>query len=154
MPLSVLAGRSKFMERIANGSVVHAGTLNGNPLSLAAAHAAIEVLATGSGSIYPHLRARANRLREGIGAALRDAGAPVSISGDGPLFQVSFLDKPAENYRDTLRARTDWYGDFAMGLLDKGVLTLPDGRWYVSVAHTDEDIDRTLEAVRALCGHA
>jgi glutamate-1-semialdehyde 2,1-aminomutase len=154
MPLSVLAGRSEFMQWIANGTVVHAGTLNGNPLSLAAARAAIEVLAAGNGSIYPDLRARANRLRGGIGAALREAGVPVSISGDGPLFQVSFVDKPAENYRDTLRARTDWYADFSMGLLDKGVLTLPDGRWYISAAHTDEDIDRTLEAVRALCAHA
>jgi glutamate-1-semialdehyde 2,1-aminomutase len=142
------------MQWIANGTVVHAGTLNGNPLSLAAARATIEVLAAGNGSIYPDLRARANRLRGGIGAALREAGVPVSISGDGPLFQVSFVDKPAENYRDTLRARTDWYADFSMGLLDKGVLTLPDGRWYISAAHTDEDIDRTLEAVRALCAHA
>jgi glutamate-1-semialdehyde 2,1-aminomutase len=128
--------------------------LNGNPLSLAAARATIEVLAAGSGSIYPDLRARANRLREGIAVALRETGVPVSTSGDGPVFQVSFLDKPAETYRDTLRARADWYADFAMGLLDRGVLTLPDGRWYVSAVHTDEDIDRTLEAVHALCRHA
>ena len=153
MPLSVLAGRSEFMERIANGSVVHAGTLNGNPLSLAAARATIGVLAAENGSVYPDLRARANRLREGIAGAFEEAGVAVSVSGDGPLFQVSFLDKPAENYRDTLGARTDWYADFAIGLLDQGVLALPDGRWYVSVAHTDEDIDRTLDAVRALCRH-
>jgi len=151
VPLSVLAGRSEYMQRIASGEVIHAGTLNGNPLSLAAARAAIEVLAAGDGSIYIGLRSRADRLRDGIEDALNNAGLPVTTSGDGPLFQVSFTDAPAKNYRDTLRAQTGLYADFAMGLLDQGVLTLPDGRWYVSAAHTEEDIDRTLEAVRSLC---
>jgi glutamate-1-semialdehyde 2,1-aminomutase len=151
VPLSVLAGRSVYMQRIASSEVVHAGTLNGNPLSLAAARAAIEVLAAGDGSIYPGLRSRADRLRDGIAGALNKAGFPVTTSGDGPLFQVSFTDAPARNYRDTLRAQTGLYADFAMGLLDRGVLTLPDGRWYVSAAHTEEDIDRTLEAVRSIC---
>jgi glutamate-1-semialdehyde 2,1-aminomutase len=82
---------------------------------------------------------------------MKDAGIPIVTSGDGPVFQVSFMSEPAKNYRDTLRARSDLYADFAMGLLDLGVLTLPDGRWYVSAVHTDEDIDRTLEAVRSLC---
>ena len=154
VPLSVLAGRAEFMQRIADGEVIHAGTLNGNPLSLAAARATIEVLAANDGSIYPRLRARAERLREGIEGSLKETGLAVITSGDGPVFQVSFMDAAAKNYRDTLRARTDLYADFAMGLLDNGVLTLPDGRWYVSTVHTDEDIDRTLDAVRALCTHS
>jgi glutamate-1-semialdehyde 2,1-aminomutase len=151
MPLSVLAGRAEFMQKIASGEVVHAGTLNGNPLSLAAARATIDVLAAENGGIYPALRARAARLRQGIEGALKDAGFAIATSGDGPVFHVSFMDAPAKNYRDTLRARVDLYADFAMGLLDKGVLTLPDGRWYVSAVHSDDDIDRTLDAVRSLC---
>lgn len=151
VPLSVLAGRLEYMQRIASGGVIHAGTLNGNPLSLAAARAAIEVLAAGDGSIYKDLRSRADRLRTGIENTLNNAGFPVTTSGDGPLFQVSFTDAPARNYRDTLRVQTNLYADFAMGLLDQGILTLPDGRWYVSAAHTEEDIDHTLEAVRSLC---
>jgi glutamate-1-semialdehyde 2,1-aminomutase len=156
VPLSVLAGRSEFMELIASGKVVHAGTLNGNPLCLAAARATIEVLAedNGNGSVYRGLRARADRLREGIARALKETGLSVILSGDGPVFQVSFMDEPASNYRETLRARTELYADFILGLLDHGVLVLPDGRWYVSTAHTDEDIDRTLEAVRAVCAHS
>jgi glutamate-1-semialdehyde 2,1-aminomutase len=149
VPLSVLAGKSEFMQKIANGEVIHAGTLNGNPLSLAAARATIEVLS--ADRVYPSMRAKADRLRAGIEGAMKDAGIPVVTSGDGPVFQISFMDATAKNYRDTLRARTDFYADFAMGLLDLGVLTLPDGRWYVSAVHTDEDIDRTLEAVRSLC---
>ena len=97
---------------------------------------------------------RADRLRDGIADALKPTGLPVVLSGDGPVFQVSFMDEPAKNYRETLRARTDLYADFLLGLLDHGVLVLPDGRWYVSAVHTDEDIDRTLEAVRAVCAHS
>jgi len=149
VPLSVLAGRSQFMQKIANGEVIHAGTLNGNPLALAAARATIGVLS--ADDVYPSMRAKAARLRAGIEGAMKDAGIPIVTSGDGPVFQISFMSEPAGNYRDTLRARTDLYADFAMGLLDLGVLTLPDGRWYVSAVHTDEDIDRTLDAVRALC---
>ena len=61
------------------------------------------------------------------------------------------MEEAARNYRETLRAKSSLYSDFALGLLDNGVLVLPDGRWYVSAVHTDEDIDRTLEAVHSVC---
>jgi glutamate-1-semialdehyde 2,1-aminomutase len=54
--------------------------------------------------------------------------------------------QPARTYRDTLTANAAQYSDFAMGMLDEGILLLPDGRWYVSIAHTDADIDFTLSA--------
>jgi glutamate-1-semialdehyde 2,1-aminomutase len=151
VPLSALAGRQEFMKHIADGEVAHAGTLNGNPLSLAAARATLGVLAAGNGSLYHLMRARADRLREGINAALQKAGLQVVLSGDGPVFQISFMEKPARNYRDTLAADTAIYSDFAVALLNRGVLVLPDGRWYVSAAHSEEDIDRTLEVVRSVC---
>jgi len=151
VPLSVLAGRRELMEHIAAGEVVHAGTLNGNPLALAAARATLNVLEAENGRIYPAMRARADRLREGIGAAFQAAGIRVVLSGDGPVFQISFMEMPARNYRDTLAAQSAVYSDFAIALLNRGVLVLPDGRWYVSAAHSEEDIDRTLEAVRSVC---
>lgn len=150
VPLSVLAGKSEFMQKISDGEVIHAGTLNGNPLSLAAARATIGVLS--ADAVYPGMRAKADRLRAGIEVAMKNAGIPIVTSGDGPVFQIAFMEAAAKNYRDTLRARTDLYADLAMGLLDLGVLTLPDGRWYVSAVHTDEDIERTLDAVHTLCG--
>ena len=62
------------------------------------------------------------------------------------------MEKPARNYRETLRgAEFDCIATLPWRLLDKGVLVLPDGRWYVSAVHTDEDIDRTLEAVHSVC---
>ena len=152
VPLSVLAGRYQYMQPIASGKVLHAGTLNGNPLCLAAAFATIEVLAANDGALYGPLRSHADRLRTAIAEALRKAGFSVITSGDGPVFHVSFMDQSASNYRDTLRARSGLYEDFALALLNRGVLVLPDGRWYVSAAHTEDDIDHTIEAVQSICG--
>ncbi|MCC6340699.1 MAG: glutamate-1-semialdehyde 2,1-aminomutase [Bryobacterales bacterium] len=152
LPLSVLAGRREFMDWIADGRVVHAGTLNGNPVALGAARATLGVLAENDGAVYSGMWARGEALRHGIAAALRRAGLPVQTSGGGPVFQVSFQPSPAREYRDTLAADKAIYSDFAMALLDEGVMVLPDGRWYVSAAHTDSDVERTLAAVRAAAG--
>ena len=56
------------------------------------------------------------------------------------------MSRPARNYRETLDADKQLYSDFALALLDEGVLALPDGRWYMSTAHTDEQIAATLAA--------
>ncbi len=152
LPLSVLAGRREFMDWIADGRVVHAGTLNGNPVALGAAKAALSVLAENDGAVYGDMWRRGEALREGIAAALRGAGLTVQTAGGGPVFQVSFQTSPAREYRDTLAADKAIYSDFAMALLDEGVMVLPDGRWYVSAVHTDADVERTLAAVRAAAG--
>jgi glutamate-1-semialdehyde 2,1-aminomutase len=146
-PLSVLAGKREYMELIGNGKVIHAGTLNGNPLCLAAANAALDYLAGDGGSIYKALHQRGERLRTGIESILRNAGLEVVTNGAGPVFDVSFMTRKARNYRDTLAADRTLYSDFALALLDEGILVLPDGRWYLSAAHTDEDLNTTLEAV-------
>jgi len=62
-------------------------------------------------------------------------------SGEGPVFQISFMSRTARTYRDTLAANKALYSDFALALLDEGVLVLPDGRWYISTAHQDGDIN-------------
>jgi len=147
-PLSVLAGPAEVMDGIANGAVVHAGTLNGNPVALAAAQATLTALAANDGAVYDQLWARGERLRIGMEAALRGAGQRVVTSGGGPVFHLSFMDKPARTYRETLSADMAAYGAFGMALLDEGVLALPDGRWYISTAHTEADIDSTLAAVK------
>jgi glutamate-1-semialdehyde 2,1-aminomutase len=149
-PLSVLAGKREYMDLIALGKVVHAGTLNGNPLSLAAARAALTVLAADNAVAYKHLHRRGERLRSGLESALRLAGLPVVSNGVGPVFHLAFSERPARNYRDTLQADTVLYSDFAIGLLDEGVMVLPDGRWYLSTAHTDDDIEATIAAAKRI----
>jgi glutamate-1-semialdehyde 2,1-aminomutase len=151
MPLSVLAGKQEYMDLIAAGRVVHAGTLNGNPIALTAANVALDILSANSAAIYSTLHARGERLRLGMERLLGDHGLPVVTNGEGAVFHISFQSRRPVTYRDTMQANSALYSDFALALLDEGLFVLPDGRWYLSTAHTEEDIDMTLQAVgRAL----
>lgn len=150
MPLSVLAGKREYMDLIASGKVVHAGTLNGNPVALASAKAALDVLAADNGAIYSELRRRGEALRTGLERILRFRGFPAVTNGEGAAFHLSFQDSKPRNYRETLAANVALYSDFALALLDEGVFVLPDGRWYLSAAHSDEDIHDTLAAVQRI----
>lgn len=147
-PLSVLAGRRQYMDLIESGKVVHAGTLNGNLIALSAARAALTFLMRDADAIYANLFRQGERLRAGILSILRERGHQVCAAGNGPVFHLAFIARQPRNYRDLLAADSRTYRDFLLALLDEGVLPLPDGRWYLSTAHTDGDIDATLEAVR------
>lgn len=151
--LSVLGGRTEWMKWIADGTVVHAGTLNGNPLALAYAKATLSVLERNHGTVLQAIERNGQRLRIGLERILQDSGYLVVTQGVGSVFQLSFMDTPANEYRDTLRADKMLYQDFSIALLDEGILTLPDGRWYISAAHTELDIDTTLAAVRRAVRH-
>ena len=87
-------------------------------------------------------------LRLGLQSKLRKYGLPAVTNGEGAVFHLSFADRVARTYRETLEADTSLYSDFAISLLDEGILVLPDGRWYLSTAHTDQDIEDTLAAVQ------
>lgn len=145
LPLSALAGKSELMSLIADGKVVHAGTLNGNPICLAAAKAAL--LELEKPGTYEALWANGETLRTGIQQRLSSAGYQVITSAAGPVFHLSFSSTQARTYRQTLDADNALYSDFALALLDEGVMVLPDGRWYLSTAHSVADIDATLAAV-------
>jgi glutamate-1-semialdehyde 2,1-aminomutase len=147
LPFSVLAGRSEYMRLIASGEVVHAGTLNGNPLILSGAKAAIEELRRNQDTIYPRMRRLGEKLAAGTVEAFVAAGIPAVSTGDGPVFTIHLQDRKPHNYRDTLASDKQRWSDFVLALLDEGVVILPDGRWYISAAHTDADIDQTLAAV-------
>lgn len=155
VPLSVLAGRHEYMRLIAGGEVVHAGTLNGNPLCLAAAKAAIEQLSGERDVLYPRLRSLGDRLATGLVSAFHAAGIAAVATGDGAVFAIHLQLTPPASYSDTLQADRQTYSDFLLALLDEGVIALPDGRWYISAAHTEAEIEATLAAAgRALGGQS
>lgn len=147
LPLSVLAGHDDYMSWIAEGKVVHAGTLNGNPLALAAAVASLRALTPG---VYTRLDQLGRVLRSGLEEALRAKGVPVVTTGEGAVFQLHFQAETPREYRDTLAANKALYADFLLALLDAGVLALPDGRWYLSAAHGEDVVEETLRRVRGL----
>jgi glutamate-1-semialdehyde 2,1-aminomutase len=146
-PLSVLAGRKSFMQPIADGRVIHAGTLNSGVSSVAASLATLGVLERER--VHARLFRLGSRLMEGLRAAARETGHSMRVQGPGPMFHAGFtsLDR-AKEYRDLFRYDRPKYAAFVSALQDRGVRLIGRGLWYVSAAHTDDDIDRAVEVVR------
>lgn len=149
-PLSCLGGRRDIMEMIASGGVVHAGTFNGNPLGVAAALATLDELERDGGAAYRRLTTTGQRLMRGIREVATARGIPVLLQGPGPVFYMWFTDAPSvTDYRSSARVSRESYHRFSAALLASGVRVIPGGRWYVTCSHTEEDVDRTIEAVGA-----
>jgi glutamate-1-semialdehyde 2,1-aminomutase len=150
-PLSVVAGSDKIMRLIEQQQVVHAGTFNGNPISLAAANATLEVIGANGGKVLSDIETRGARLIKGIRSLAANTALPILINGVGSAFHVAFTSRQEMlNYQDTLEASPAARDVFVETMLNSGVYLLPDGRWYVSDAHTDEDVDFTLTRVAAI----
>ena len=140
------------MDLIVDGGVVFGGTFNGNPLALAAARATIDALSARQGAPL----ARANRPGEELMSGLRESaqtlGMPLTVCGFGAAFAVHFSERqPLLAYRDTLKDDRERLRTFLLHMLEEGVYALPDGRFYVSTAHSEDDIEETKRVVhRAL----
>ncbi|GBC83152.1 Glutamate-1-semialdehyde 2,1-aminomutase [bacterium HR10] len=149
-PVSCLAGKREIMEQISTLSVVHAGTYNANPVSLAAAWATLQELEQNREMHYQNLFTLGQTLMRGIAEIAERKGRRVVIQGLGPMFHVAFTTRPrirdARDYRDV---ETVEYAAFAYRLQERGVRIIPRGIWYLSTAHTEDDIAQTLESVAA-----
>jgi len=146
--LSAVGGRREIMELVAEQKVPHAGTFNGNPLSLAAAKATLETLAANQGAALEQVRKSGERLMQGIADSAQAADIPVLVNGIGSCFHVAFTTRnQMQNYRDTLDSDVEARDEFLLALLAAGIYLMPDGRWYVSAVHTEQDITQTLATV-------
>ncbi len=143
--VSVLAGKASLMDEIAALATVHAGTYNSNPPCMAACKAALGLLE--SGDLHRRIFARGEALMAGLRDLGRKAGKKLSVRGLPPCFHVSF-GEPEEpvDYRTYARRDAAAHDRFWVALQENGVRIVPEGTWFVSAAHTDEDVDRTLEA--------
>jgi len=146
MPLSAVAGSAEVMEVVADGRVAHVGTFNCAPPA-----AALDVYRERSPQMYAQLDRTAATLADGLAAAAADVGLPLKIHRVGPLVQTFFLDPatPVEQYADTLAADSARFARFAERMLERGVNVLPRGWWFLSTAHTTEDIELTVQAARS-----
>jgi glutamate-1-semialdehyde 2,1-aminomutase len=148
-PLSVVAGRKDIMRLIAEHRVLHGGTFNGNPISLAAAEASLKILAGQRGAALKRIKNTGESLIQGIRELAVELNVPILINGVGAVFHLSFTDRQEmHNYRDTLDCSIEARDEFVKGMLQSGVYLLPDGRWYVSAAHSVRDAEKTLDSVR------
>jgi len=147
-PLAALGGPAKIMSLIATGEVMHAGTFNGNPIGMAATLATLETLRENGGKVFQGMIHRGKRLMEGIREAAKKFKQQLLVNGRETAFHVHFTPKTELfEYRDLLANDWNKYNYFQKRLIDFGVRVIFRGNWYLSAAHTEEDISYTLEQV-------
>ena len=143
-PISVIAGKRKYMQLMTEGKVIHAGTMNSCNPCIAAATATIEVLE--NEKVHEKIFRLGKRLMDGLIAIKDELGINMLVQGPGPMFHVSFtaIDKITE-YRDVFQLDTEKSKLFIQGMHNEGIRTIGRGLWYISNAHTVEDIDYALK---------
>ncbi len=145
-PVAAIMGRADLLDMFVTGGVLHGGTFNAQPVTMAAMVATQKALTP---QMYETASQRGVRLKDGIRDILKAAGHKAQVTGFELMFHVGFgLDAPARNYRDLLKSDKALYVKFAHALLKRGVRALERGAWFVSFEHDDGVIDATLEAVR------
>ncbi len=149
-PVAAIGGTTDAMAMIAEGRYSHSGTYNANVVQCAAVSATMDVLA--EPGLFERQRALGGRLADGLSGLAADAGIPATVEGLGTVFQLWFSDHAIRNWRDAEKytdgARfTRWFQE----MLLRGVMFHPlqFENLFVSLVHTDEDIDDTLAAAEA-----
>ena len=147
-PVAAVAGRASIMALCAGAGVMHGGTYNAQPVSMAATLATLRALA--DGAVMRGIEPQGRRLMDGIEARLASAGITASVAGWPQVFHVAFgLAAPARDYRDLMRMDRARYQRFAHALLQHRVRVLERGAWFMSRCHDDRIVDDTLAAVEA-----
>lgn len=148
LPMAAFGGRREVMEGVAPvGSVYQAGTLSGNPLAMAAGLAQLEVLEREDP--FDELERRTDRLVRGIVAAARERGVPATGRSVGSMFGIFFRDGPVRDYREARETDTAFFARYFQACLRRGVYFAPSAfeAGFLSTAHGDEEIERTLAVV-------
>lgn len=147
LPVGAYGGKKEIMQHVAPvGPVYQAGTLSGNPLAMAAGIATLKELA--KPGVYETIEAKAKKLAEGVQAAAEKAGVTVSINHSASLLTVFFTGEKVDSYAAAMTSDTAKFKVFFQSMLNQGVYLPPSQFecWFVSLAHTDEDIEKTIAA--------
>jgi glutamate-1-semialdehyde 2,1-aminomutase len=146
LPVGALGGRREIMEHLApTGPVYQAGTLSGNPLAMSAGIATLDIL---RGKSYRDIERRAADLCAGFLDLFREKGLPVRINRVGSMFTLFFTADDVVDFDSASRSDTAIFARFFQGMLAAGINLAPAQfeAGFVSFAHTDEDIARTVDA--------
>jgi glutamate-1-semialdehyde 2,1-aminomutase len=149
LPVGAYGGRADVMSLIAPaGPVYQAGTLSGNPVAMTAGLWALKRL---NARLYKDLAALGSMLASGLADAAREAGVALQVNAFGSLVTPFFTDTPVRDYDSALRADTELYGKFFRGMLARGIYPPPSQfeAWFLSAAHTERHVQKTLIAARA-----
>jgi len=148
-PLAAIAGRADIMAHFDRGAVgddgflMQVGTLSGNPVAAAAGLATLEILKRPGA--YDRLFATGRELKGALTELLKRNGLTAQVTGEPPLFDAVFTGEPVRDYRGTLRGDAEMLRRLNALLRERGILK-GESKYYVSLAHTPEDIRQTCEA--------
>ena len=149
LPVGAFGGRADVMERVAPlGPVYQAGTLSGNPLAVAAGLETLKLLR--ETNPYEQLEKRAARLEAGLKSAAEDAGVASTVNRAGSMLTAFFRDGDIRNWDDAKTSDTGKYASYFRSMLDSGIYLAPSQFEcaFVSAAHDDEMIEKTISAAR------
>jgi glutamate-1-semialdehyde 2,1-aminomutase len=150
LPVGAYGGRADLMDEMAPvGPVYQAGTLSGNPLATAAGTAQLRALADDPG-IYDRFEKLGAKLADGLAAALADSGIEGSLNRVGSLLCLYFTAGPVRDWDGAERASTERFAAYFHAMLKQGIYLAPSQfeAAFLSAAHTEEDIARTVDAAR------
>jgi glutamate-1-semialdehyde 2,1-aminomutase len=153
MPIGAVAGRRELMDLLAPaGPVYQAGTLSGNPISVRAGLETLKLLK--EPATYERLEAAGARMEAGMRAALRRSGAIGCVNRAGSLVTMFVGIERVENALDARKADTKKFAAFFRALIARGIYIAPSQfeAMFISLAHTHDDIDRTIDAIGAALG--
>mgnify|MGYP000844864975 CR=1 FL=1 len=146
-PLAALAGRRAVMELVETKRVMHGGTYNANVPCIAAGLATLETLSKEGGRAYKDMAAKGETLMDGLRRLARDHRENLLVQGLGTVFHPAFTDLPKlESYRQFIRADAQKRARFCGLLHEAGVRTTARGTWFLSTAHAESDVEKSLEA--------
>ncbi len=151
LPVGAYGGKKEIMAQIApSGPVYQAGTLSGNPLAMAAGIATLTVLQ--KDGVYEVLEARTSALVNGLQSAADAAGIPFQAGHMGSMAGFFFTDRKVVDFESAKTSNLDRFAAFYRGMLAKGVYLAPSQfeACFVSLAHTDKDIEDTVAAARSV----
>ncbi|GGB28124.1 glutamate-1-semialdehyde 2,1-aminomutase [Virgibacillus dakarensis] len=148
LPVGAFGGKREIMESIApTGTIYQAGTLSGNPLAMTAGY---ETLNAMNENEYEKLNQKIDRLVEGYKQAAIDFSIPLHINRAGSMVGVFFTNEPVINYETARLSNLDYFAQYYRAMAEEGIF-LPPSQFeglFLSTAHTDQDIEKTILAVR------
>ncbi len=150
LPVGCYGGKETIMERVAPlGGIYQAGTLSGNPLAMTAGIKTLELLR--SKKIYQDLGKKTSYLVEAISKSADERGLPLTINQTIGMFTLFFTEGPVRDYRTAKMSDTKRFAQFFIEMMEQGIYLPPSQfeAWFLSLAHTQKDLDRTIEACDA-----
>ncbi|MGP4071375.1 glutamate-1-semialdehyde 2,1-aminomutase [Piscibacillus sp. B03] len=153
LPVGAYGGKREIMERIAPaGDIYQAGTLSGNPLAMAAGYETLSQLTEQS---YKEISKKADRLIEGFQKAAEEHGVPLQVNRAGSMIGFFFTNEDVINFETAKSSDLDWFAEYYRLMAEQGIF-LPPSQFegmFLSTAHTDVDIEKTIEAAEHAFKH-